>query len=180
VGSDPFGKLPTAKEKGSMKTIAVNAGHESLQKRKSLIPAMLVLILLAGFLAFRAGSIPGFGVTTPGITTISQSVLEEQYGLRVNLVAVTAAGGMVDVRLKIVDGEKAKQLLKDPTHFPSLWIAAGDVTLVVPEENRTQEISFENDGNLFMMFPNSAGIVKPGTPVVVRFGEIQVESIPSK
>jgi hypothetical protein len=115
-----------------------------------------------------------------GTVLISQTVLEEKYGLRVNLVAVTAGGGLVDLRLKIIDGEKAKSLLQDSNNFPSLWIADGNINLAVSEETKSQEIKFENDGNLFVMFPNSHSVVKPGTPVSVRFGSTQVEPIPAK
>jgi hypothetical protein len=39
--------------------------------------------------------------------------LEDKYGLRVNLTAVTSSGSFVSLRLKIADGEKAKLLLGD-------------------------------------------------------------------
>jgi hypothetical protein len=125
---------------------------------------------------FQAVSMPEPGT----LTQISQAELEEQYGLRVNLVAVTAMGGLVDLRFKIVDGEKAKAFLQDANHFPSLWISNSGARLTVPEETKSQEIQFEDDGNLFLMFPNARGIVKPGTPVTVRFGETQLEPIPAK
>lgn len=132
--------------------------------------------IIALFLTYQSASRPA----APAATVIPASLLEERYGLRVNLIGVTAAGGLIDLRLKLIDGEKAKSLLKDPDHFPSLWIADGNISLVVSEENRPQEIDFEDDGNLFLMFPNARGIVKPGTPVSVRFGDVQVEAIPAK
>lgn len=160
-----------------MKAITANAIADNPHRNKYLIPIMiLVVVLLIGFLFYRSQQ----NTETLVTTTISQSALEEQYGLRVNLVAVTAAGGMVDLRLKIVDGEKARSLLQDSNNFPALWIADSNVSLVVPEEGRTQEIQFEDDGNLFVMFPNGGGVVKPGTPVILRFGDIQVEPIPAK
>jgi hypothetical protein len=114
------------------------------------------------------------------MTTISQSVLEEQYGLRVNLVAVTAAGGLVDLRLKILDGGRAEALLGDPTNLPALLVPDRDVTLELPDEAKSQEIRFEDDGNYFMMFPNTANAVKPGTPVTIQFGDLQLEPIAAK
>jgi len=111
--------------------------------------------------------------------TISQETLEQTYGLRVNLVAVTAAGGLVDVRLKIIDGEKAKMLLSDPKNFPSL-MAGNGVVLHTSEETAKQGIKIENDGNLFLMFPNSQNLIKPGAPVTILFGNTALEAIPSK
>jgi hypothetical protein len=165
-----------------MKEMTANAVTDRPRRKKYLILVIMALavVFLIGFLAVRGAQKSEAVVNLSGMTTLSQSVLEEKYGLRVNLVAVTAAGGLVDLRLKIVDGEKAKSLLSDPSHFPALWIADGDVTLVVPKETRSQEIKFENDGNLFVMFPNARGMVKPGTPVIIRFGDTQVEPIPAK
>jgi len=103
-----------------MKAITVNTVSGSPRLNKYLISAMILAVLiLVGTLAYHAQQKPGSAVVPPGMTMISQSALEEQYGLHVNLVAVTAAGGLVDLRLKILDGEKAKSLLGDPKHFPS-------------------------------------------------------------
>ena len=79
---------------------------------------LLVILIAAGLAVFNFYK-PGSTFALP-TTVISQSALEEKYGLRVNLVAVTGAGGFVDLRLKIVDGEKAKLLLTDAKKFPSL------------------------------------------------------------
>lgn len=148
--------------------------------RYLILGITLAAAILMGFLAYRSQQKLEPIAGSSAMTTLSQSALKEKYGLRVNLVAVTAAGGLVDVRLKIVDGEKAKSLLQDPSHFPTLWIAEGNLSLVVPEEDRTQEITFENDGNLFVMFPNTGGTVKPDTPVTIRFGDTQIEPIPAR
>jgi hypothetical protein len=164
-----------------MKAITVNTVSGSPLFNKYLISAMiLVVLILVGFLAYHAQQNTGLAVVPPEMTMISQSALEEQYGLRVNLVAVTAAGGLVDVRFKFVDGEKVKVLLQDPANFPTLQVPGSPVTLSAPEEGRPAEITFEDDANLFLMYPNAAGVVKPGTPVVVRFGSTQLEAIPAK
>jgi hypothetical protein len=174
-------RFPQPRKEILMKEMTANVvtGRPHLT-RYLILGIILAVMILIGFLAVR-GAQKSEGMVNPsGMTTLSQSVLEEKYGLRVNLVAVTAAGGLVDLRLKIVDGEKAKSLLQGSSHFPALWIADGDVTLVVPEETRSQAIQFENDSNLFVMFPNVRGMVKPGTPVIIRFGDTQVEPIPAK
>lgn len=115
-----------------------------------------------------------------GTIVISQSDLEEKYGLRVNLVAVTAAGGMVDLRLKIIDGEKAKFLLQDKKNFPVLLASDGNIQLNVPEETKSREIKFEDKGNLFLLFPNAGNAVKPGVPVTLLFGNIALDPIDAR
>ena len=107
---------------------------------------------------------------------ISQSLLEEKYGLRVNLVAVTGAGGFVDLRLKIVDGEKAKLLLADTKNFPTIFTEKG-ITLNAPADTKPQKIEFVTGGNLFIMYSNSGNAVIQGQPVTILFGDIALEPI---
>ena len=83
---------------------------------------------------------------------------------------------MVDVRLKIVDGEKFKLLLADKNNFPTLYTEQG-VTLTAPEETKSQEIEFVTGGNLFIIYPNSGNAVKQDTPVTILFGNVAVEPI---
>ena len=134
------------------------------------------LLLVAGLYvsnaiqAFRASSAPD------ETTIISPGTLETKYGLHVNLIALTAAGGFVDLRLKIIDGEKLKLLLADKQNFPVLSTAQG-VILNAPEETKSQEIEFISGGNLFIIYPNSGNVIHQDTPVTILFGDIAVEPI---
>lgn len=155
------------------------ANHAAVHFRSkcSLFFAIIMIILSVITLAgCRTGSSVA---ASTGETTLSRSELEDQYGLRVSLVAVTAAGGFVDVRLKMTDPEKAKSLLQDPKNYPVLWVADGGVLLNAPDDTKAQEINYQKDGNLYLLFPNAGNAVKPGKPVSIRFGQIQVEPINS-
>ena len=109
---------------------------------------------------------------------LSAAELEARYGLKVRLIGVTAAGGMVDFRLKILDPEKASQLLHEGGQLPTLYIPGQDVELAAGDQE--QKILLEEGGIFFILFPNSGGAVKPGEPVVVRFGELELEPIPAQ
>jgi len=135
-----------------------------------IIGAMLAAVLLAGCSGANAKASQAVQ------NRISQKTLEEQYGARINLVAVTAMGGMIDVRVKVLDAKKASQIMTDTTDVPSLIIvktgavlkASGDTPVTRPLE----------DGMLyFFLYPNSGTVVAEGSQVVVDFGEVQVEPI---
>lgn len=158
---------------------AIKSDHPAVSASpiaKYVFIAIILNILIAAswvvFNSYRSKS------TLPAMTILSQSALEETYGVRVNLVAVTGAGGFVDVRLKIVDGEKAKLLLTDANNFPALLI--GDVILNAPADTKAQEMRFDNGGNMFIMYPNSGNAVQTGTPVTILFGDTALETIPAK
>ncbi len=154
---------------------AILAANRS-RTTKYLPIAIILALLVAAFFAWNATRTRSASVLD-GTTMISQTVLEEKYGLRVNLIAVTAAGGMVDLRLKITDGEKAKSLLGDKKHFPALLIKENNVLLRASEETAKQEIKFEDNGDVFVLFPNSGNALKPGGSVIILFGDIAVEAI---
>jgi ABC-type Na+ efflux pump permease subunit len=147
---------------------------------KYFILAIILLILIAGGL-FLFVSRQAQQAVEPK-TLISASVLQDTYGLRVNLLAVTAAGGMVDVRLKILDGAKAKLLLQDKKNFPALSVdSSRSVSILqVSEDSAAQEIKFENNSNLFLTFSNSGNAVQKGAPVTILFGNIELEPITAK
>ena len=144
--------------------------------------SMVVILVILGviglgiyfiFRPVQAQPLPQVG------TIVSQQTLAEQYGLGVNLIAVTAGGGMLDLRLKIIDSEKAKALLEDHANFPALRVGKG-VVLRSSDDMATQVIKFENGSSIFALFANSQNIVKPGDPVTIVFGDLQVEPISAK
>jgi hypothetical protein len=110
---------------------------------------------------------------------ISATELEERYGLQIRLIGVTAAGGMVDFRLKITDAEKAQSFLEDPANLPRLIVAESGLELMTPE-GLDDDIEWQDGGILFNFYPNDEGVIEPGTPVIVRFGEVHLEPQPAQ
>jgi len=140
--------------------------------------SLLVVVLAAsGIYLFNAIRTYQASFLPKGTVVITQSILEEKYGLRVSLVAVTAAGGMVDLRMKIVDAEKAKTLLQDPKNYPSLFIN-GNILSVSPD-TIAQGINFTNE-SIFLLFANAHSLVETGVPVTILFGHTALEPIPSR
>ena len=144
---------------------------------KVLIAVIIVSIFIIIALYIN-NAISAFQVSSQsnGTTVLSQKSLEEKYGLRVNLIAVTAAGGFVDVRLKITDGDKLKQLLADKNNFPTLSTQQG-IILNAPSDLQSQEIKFITGGNLFIIYPNASNAVHANEPVTLSFGDIVTEPI---
>lgn len=163
-----------------MQSANVHPAIPSWRSSKSLLAAVILVILAgAGFVFYRARITAQAQSLPPALPALSQPMLAEQYGLGVNLIAVTAAGGLVDLRLKIIDGQKAKALLQDQANFPALRTGNG-LVLRASQDLASQPIKFENGSNLFVLYPNAQNAVKPGDPVSVIFGDHQVEAIPTK
>jgi hypothetical protein len=154
--------------------------------RKILTITLLLLAPGAAFAAFaRAAQEPvtpapaehmsmpdKAGATAP----ISQSVLAEKYGIQILRIAVTAGGGMVDLRIKVLDPEKARHVFKDPHRMPTLAADDSGLTLNAPQ-HMVGNIRLQKDAAGFILYPNARSAVKAGTPVSVVFGDVKVEPV---
>lgn len=120
---------------------------------------------------------------------ISAQTLEEEYGIRVTLVAVTAAGGMVDVRYRVIDPEKAAKLI-DPEHGNIMpMIHVEDVLYTEPGlRARYENIFLEPNPHMrvqqlipnrtyFNLIPNARNAVTRGASVIVVFGDVALEPL---
>jgi hypothetical protein len=163
-----------------MEKTKANPGADQPGWRKYLVPAaLLALVILFGFLTYRTYIKPETAVLLPGKVLISQDKLEEQSGMRVTLLAVTAAGGMVDFRFKVTDAEKAKKTLQDEKNIPSLMVAGSNVSLK-PAPQTLQDAKLENGLVYYILYSNAGNLVKPGAPVSVVIGDWQLEPIIAK
>jgi len=141
-----------------------------------LIVVALLLVLVIAFFAYQAWSTSG---TPSDSQLLSQAALEEQYGLQVRLIGVTGGGGLVDFRLKMVDAEKARQFLQNPDNLPLSLITA-EGTEMLAADSMDDDITWEDGGILFILLPNSVGEIQPGSPITIKFGDLQLEPIPAQ
>ncbi len=137
---------------------------------------LAIVIALAGYFTLRSFNVLA---SHPIVAPVSQSVFEEKYGLQVSLIAVTAAGGKIDFRLKVLDAAKAQNLFKDKKNFPVLLTENGSV-MQIPEEEKPENLAFGDNSNLLLLFPNSNGSIHAGSAVTLRFGDASLEPIKVK
>lgn len=143
---------------------------------------LILSVLVAG------GTLPGTGVaadrvgtpTTSPWTPLPEGALEAIHGIRVNQIAVTAGGGLVDLRFTVLDPVKARQLLGGHASLPSLVVQGSGVELQAPKHGAMKGIRVQKDATSFLLFPNTRSAVRPGARVAVLFGDVQVEPIVAK
>lgn len=99
--------------------------------------------------------------------------MEDRYGVRVMLVAVTAAGGLVDVRYKVLDPLKARQFGdKDLNTLPLLVPEGSDLAIRAPELQTP--LAPEAGQMYYILYPNPRDGVKPGSTVTIRVDDLSV------
>ncbi len=102
---------------------------------------------------------------------VPDSALAERYGIQVTLIGITAAGGVIDFRYRVVNPDKAMEWLKDPKLMPDLVVEGRDVILTHPEDTMKEMGEVQVGQVRYMLYPNAGGIVKPGTSVSVAIGD---------
>lgn len=97
--------------------------------------------------------------------------LQEKYGLRVILVANTAMNSIVDVRLMVVNPDKAHKLLASQAAI----LVDQKVLILAPHIHRHGNLK---KGNPFIMFFSTENnTVRPGSQVSLVFGSVRVEPV---
>jgi hypothetical protein len=108
--------------------------------------------------------------------TDSASLLEDRYGIRITLLGVTAGGGILDFRYKVLDADKATAWLKNEALMPML----------INENSHAEVMHAAGMGHAprlvagkvyYMLIGNSGRAIGPGDPVAVVIGNLRVGPI---
>jgi hypothetical protein len=138
--------------------------------------AVLILpLLLATSLTWGAGT-GGAAARAASAREVTAVDLEAAYGIRVNLLAVTAAGGLVDMRFTVVDQAKANLMFSDHAVTPRLFVQASGALLRAPM-SLAHKVAVLDGASYFFLYPNAGGAVQRGTPVSVVIGDVRLEPI---
>jgi hypothetical protein len=110
----------------------------------------------------------------------SQPVASEACGVEIQSLRVTAAGGFLDLRFRVLEPEKAATFL-DPSVPASLLHEPTGRLLSVASSKigklRQHTSSPERGREYFMLFRNSAGMVAPGDRVILMAGPCRIEGL---
>jgi hypothetical protein len=105
--------------------------------------------------------------------------IEAKWGVRATQIGVTADGGMVDFRFIVLDPDKALTMMQDVNNLPVL-VAEGSGTIV----NSSVQMAAKHDMNpgqtYFILYRNADGAIQHGTPVTVRFGNLELQHVIAK
>ncbi|MCJ7711328.1 MAG: hypothetical protein MUQ32_10940 [Chloroflexi bacterium] len=148
--------------------------------RRALLAAIVGVFILpvavAAGLTFKAIPSDDRAANAAAARVVSAADMESEYGVRVNLVAVTAAGGLVDVRFTVVDKDKAEHIFHDAASMPDLLVEASGAVLSAPKP-MAHKLVLLDGATYFILFPNSGGVIQAGTGVSVVVDGIRLEPI---
>ena len=139
--------------------------------------AVLIALGLAVLLALALWLLLGrsSGGATDRQAAVARAAFEERTGVRVTRVAVTGGGGMVDLRLQVLDPDKAA-VLHDLKYPPAIIDEKSGGVADRPFMGHMVR-NLETGVTYPMLIMNRRGLVKPGGRVSVRFGSSILEHV---
>jgi len=128
-------------------------------------------------LALLAASIAGAQPADPGPSP-APATPEQQWGIQIVALRMSAAGHMLDFRYKVVDADKAKPLSARQTK-PYLESRGKQFPLFnAPRVGPLRSTYQPEAGKVYgMMFVNSYQILKPGDKVSVVIGDFRADEV---
>ena len=107
---------------------------------------------------------------------ISQAIFEDKTGVRITHVALTAGGGMIDLRYLVIDPEKAL-IIHDSENPPTIIDEASGKILDTPWMNHSHGGEYRAGATYYTLLMNSGGVLSPGSKVTVILGGVRLEHI---
>jgi hypothetical protein len=136
---------------------------------------MLLALLALWMLVSQFGSV-FLGSKITSVADLPQTEFTEATGVRLTLVAITAAGGMIDIRYQVVDPEKAV-VVHDEDRLP----------MIIDPDTGTELVFTRHTGHSFDLHTgvtysyriiNSGGLISQGDKITLQIGDTQLEDIP--
>ena len=155
------------------------SGSSSFADRS--MPRAFVMCLVAAVFLLVTGCTSSSGNAVGEAVAESPPSAEEQWGVEITSIRVSAAGHMIDFRYRILDSEKSAPLFERQTK-PYLLDQASGKVLEVPRTAKLGPLRPSNvtpaEGRIYsMMFGNTGGLVQPGSKVTVVIGDFRVEDL---
>jgi hypothetical protein len=152
---------------------ASGASSRRRLSRPWLAVGVALLLATGGLVAYRTSG--SASADKPG-TPVSAAVLESKYGTRIDLVALTALGGLVQLRFTVLDKTKAETLFQVAENMPSLIAEPSGKVLHAPTGMR-HHLNLLDGGSYFVLFANSGNALSGGTQVSVQIDNVKLEHL---
>lgn len=107
---------------------------------------------------------------------VTAEVLEKQYGAKIQMVGLLAAGGLIELRFQVVDKDKAMALFGPVEQMPMLAVE-GTSTVLESAKGMKHHMTLLNGGSYFMFYTNAANAVHAGSQVSMVINGVRLEHI---
>lgn len=152
-----------------MNELTAQVQSRKLRHIHYLLPVVIGLILIfAGLLLIQSWSL---------FTNQDDVVraIEERYGIHITMLGVTAGGGAVDFRYRVVDPDKASVYLHGTTDLPVLISESNGARIEAP--THMHSTAFQYGVVYYTLYGNPRGVIQPGSKVTVMLGDLRLKHV---
>lgn len=159
--------------------LAVSAPRRR-RRRGWLVAATALLVITGGVVGVAGTRQPdkapsanaSAATSTQGVDT---AVIQDRYGVRIDLVGLSALGGLVELRFTVLDADKAVALFHDDTARPTLMVQPSGELLQPPAT--AHKMSMLNGASYFVLYANKGNAVRGGTAVSLAMGDVRLDGL---
>lgn len=141
---------------------------------KLFLPAA---VLFVAILAFNVWQLHSAGLPQRQANGVPISPeIEARFGVRITGLYVTAEGGLIDLRYRVIDVGKARDFGHYTENSPLLIAEESgkrvEVTIMMKHSHR-----IELGRIYYILYRNTANAIQPGSPVTVQIGDLRLEHV---
>lgn len=142
--------------------------------RRHWLAAVVVVVVIALGVAWWSSR--GEDVRA-GTDSVTMAELAARHGVDVDLIAVTAANGLIEFRYVVVDPDKATRILHEPELAPTLVDEASGATLRMSSPPHKHGGELRLGGTYFFLMANADNALHKGSQVTLILGDARVEHL---
>jgi hypothetical protein len=107
---------------------------------------------------------------------VSADALEQQYGAKIDMVGMLAAGGLIELRFQVVDKDKALALFGSVEDMPMLAVE-GTSSVLQSAKGMKHHLTLLDGGSYFIFYTNVGNAVREGSTVSMVINGVRLEHI---
>lgn len=146
-------------------------------RRRRVIVVLLVLALVAAGWSGKRWYDHIRSDVRYGTTLVTSDGMAARYGIHVDLLAVTAAGGIIELRYQVVDPDKAAPLIHDIAASPKLINEGSGATIVMSSPHHHHGNELDLGATYFFLMANTNQALHPGDLATLVIGDARMEHI---
>jgi hypothetical protein len=129
-----------------------------------------------GVAALVIGLLAWSNLHAPGGSVVDMAAIEQQWGIQVAMLGVTADGGLIDFRYQVTDADRAAAFLGNSANYPVLVDEASGATVRSPALMANKH-EIQAGRTYFLLYRNTDGAIQRGSSVSLIFGELRLEHL---
>jgi hypothetical protein len=132
--------------------------------------ALIAAVITGGLLWINR---PATNAAIAGSAAITAEQLEQDYGVRLDVVGLLASGGLLELKFQVTDADKATALFGAQEDMPVLAVEGSDRVLRTPNGMK-HSLTILDGASYFFLYANVANAVHEGSQVAFVVNGVRI------